>query len=276
MCGRFTLTVDALGPLQVELDAQLVRATQAPPHRRRFNVAPGDWHWILRPARDDRKLVAPREIVEARWGLVNHWSRDERQGFRQINARAETVATRPAFRSAFARRRCVVLTDGFYEWRGPRTKRMPVRFHAPDGGLLLLAGLYESYTPHDERSSGGGTPPVAASPAAPSLAKAEDPSSGAEMPSRTRTFTIITTEANALVRPLHDRMPVIIEPRDLDGWLDGAPAAAGSLLAPSSPTRLRGTPASPRLNRAGVDDPSVLEAPPEEPVLPLVEVDGFD
>jgi len=225
MCGRFTLTVHQLESLAEHLAAQLV-LPEATEYRPRFNVAPGENHWLLRPRRDPSDGM-PREIVGARWGLINHWAKDHRLGYKQINARAETVDSRRAYRDAFARRRCVVLADGFYEWRGPKGKREPIWFHATDRRPLYLAGLYESWARPDTEE-------------------------------RIRTFTIITTEANEVVRPVHDRMPVILAEETLERWLKGEPDKG--LLVPAPEALLVGDPASPRVNKAGNDDPSLLDA----------------
>ena len=226
MCGRFTLTVDNLASLAEQLG---IAATpeQIALHRPRYNVAPGDLCWLVR-SRD-----GARELFQAQWGLVNHWAKDRSVGFKQINARAETLAERPAFRDAFQRRRSVVLADGFYEWRGPRGQREPLWFHAPDRGPIFLAGLHESFT---------------------------DPASG----ERLRTFTIVTTAPNALVRPVHDRMPVIVRPDELDRWLLGDDAA--SVLHPALDDALVASPASPRVNRVEHDDADLLD--PDDPRVP--------
>ena len=93
------------------------------------------WHWIVREEHEER-LAEP-----ARWGLINAWAKDRKRAAQQINARAESLDSRPAYRSAFKSRRCVIPADGFYEWRGPKGHREPLWFHRPDGGLILFAGL---------------------------------------------------------------------------------------------------------------------------------------
>ena len=224
MCGRFTLTVHQMGDVLEQLGA-FVAPEHLASYRPRYNVAPGNMHWILRHAR------GRRELLPASWGLINHWSTDEAVGFKQINARAETLAVRPAYRDAFASRRCVLPADGFYEWRGPRGAREPMWFHRSDGGLLWLAGLYESWT---------------------------DPRSGEVR----KTFTIVTTEANERVRPVHDRMPAIVSVDRLDDWLVGEPRP--DLLTPAPDELLQVRPASPRVNSAEHDDPGLLD--PDDPL----------
>src|SRR5690348_16966481 len=121
MCGRFTLTV----PDFEELATALGVTTAPDPetvalYRPRYNVAPTDTHWILRVKEGERQLLP------ARWGLINSWAKDARDGFKQINARSESARSRSAFREAYAKRRCVVPADGFFEWTGPKTARRPL------------------------------------------------------------------------------------------------------------------------------------------------------
>lgn len=218
MCGRFTLTVHQLGSVAVQLDA-LFDEEHGPHYRARFNVAPGDAHWIVR-MQDGR-----RHLVPAGWGLINHWAKDTSAAFKQINARSETLAQRPAYREAYRARRCVVPADGFYEWRGPRKAREPVWFHSPAGGMLWFAGLYEGW---------------------------RDPQSGEQR----CTFTIITTPANALVRQVHDRMPAILPLERVAAWLAGEESE--TLLSAAAEDVLAMQPASLRVNSAKHDDADLL------------------
>ena len=190
----------------------------------RYNIAPSQQQWIIRMEHEDR------EALRARWGLINHWAKDKKTGFKQINARAETVHQRPVFRDAFKKRRCVVPADGFYEWQGAKGKRMPLRFHRPDGGLLFLAGLYESWQPEP----------------------------GTWEP----TYTIITTEATGLISSVHDRMPVILPEERVDDWLYPKEIDTDklrALLVPAADDLLISTAASPSVNSVKNDDPSLLE-----------------
>jgi len=235
MCGRFTLTIRAFDELERLLDAA-ADPHYAPLYRPRYNIAPTDQHWVVR-ARHER-----RELVPAVWGLVNSWAPDTRGAARQINARAETVATARAFRDAFERRRCVVPADGFYEWTGDKATRRPLWFHPPHSGeLLLFAGLYESWS---------------------------DPADA-----RRLTFTIITTAANGPVSAVHDRMPVILPPEAVDEWLhvptDDArrarqATALRELLLPCPDDRIVPTPVSRRVNAVANDDPACLEQAVDE------------
>jgi putative SOS response-associated peptidase YedK len=166
-------------------------------------------------------------VEEMVWGLVPAWSRDPNIGSKLINARAETLAEKPAFREALRRRRCALLADGFYEWRAKR----PVRFTLADERPFAFAGLWEP-------SAGGGA-----------------------------TCTIVTCEANALVRPVHGRMPVILADEALEPWLattELAPADVARLLQPYDPAAMRARDASTRLNDARYDNADVLQ--PGDPV----------
>lgn len=221
MCGRFTLTRKDSETLAIELGVPVESLLD---YRPRYNVAPTDPHWIVRMQYEDR------ELLPARWGLVNSWAKDRKRAVQQINARRETLDKQPAFRDAFRRRRCVVPADGFFEWLGSKAARQPIWFHRPDNGLLLFAGLYESWRPEPSQWE--------------------------------RTFTIITTDPNAVVEPVHDRMPVILLDEQVDAWLhareDDLDALRG-LLAPAPDDLLVATPVSPRANSVKNDDPGVLE-----------------
>ena len=225
MCGRFTLTVHQLGDVVEQLGAIIDNALLEE-YQARYNVAPGDKHWIL------RSKEARREIIPADWGLINHWSKDPRVAFKQINARAETLSERPAYRDAFRNKRCIVPADGFYEWRGPKGKREPLWFHRPDRSLMLFAGLYDGWM---------------------------DPTTGEVK----KTFTIITTQPNDLVKPIHDRMPAIVDESQIDAWLTGDDPA--KVLGPPPVKAMRMQRASTRVNSADNDDPDCLN--PEQLTL---------
>lgn len=221
MCGRFTLTRREAESLAAELG---VPVESLPDYRPRYNIAPTDTHWIVRLKYEDR------ELLPARWGLVNSWAKEGKRVAQQINVRAETLSTRPAFKAAFSKRHCVVPAAGFFEWVGPKGARQPIWFHRPDGGLLLFAGLYESWQPRPDEWE--------------------------------RTFTIITTDANQVVEPIHDRMPVILPEGKVDEWIYSGHAdadAVQALLSPAADDVLVATPVSPRANSVKNDEPSVLE-----------------
>ena len=220
MCGRFTLTEQDPAQLALELGVE-VKVLAG--YRPRYNIAPTDPHWIVRVKYEDR------ELLPAKWGLVNSWAKDAKRAASQINARSETLESRPAFKTAFAERRCVVPADGFFEWTGPKTVRQPLWFHRPDGGLLLFAGLYEYWQPTPGQWE--------------------------------RTFTIITTDANKLMEPIHDRMPVILVDDAVDAWLLPRQGVTdlGSLLVPASEDTLVATFVSTRASSVKNDDVGVLE-----------------
>ena len=239
MCGRFTLTRRDLSELATSLGAEVIAGGSD--YRPRYNIAPTDQHWILRQKQEQRQLLP------AKWGLVNSWAHDAKGAFKQINARAETALKRPAFRDAFLERRCAVPADGFFEWTGTKEARRPVWYHAPDGALLLFAGLYESW---------------------------RDPQTDAWQ----RSFSILTTSANDVVAPVHDRMPVILAADHVDEWLFVPAQNKQSqaekllpLLQPAAPDVLVATEVSPRVNSVANDDPECLlpagAPPPESPRL---------
>ncbi|MBI3297735.1 MAG: SOS response-associated peptidase [Elusimicrobia bacterium] len=195
----------------------------------RYNIAPGQAAPVV-------LLEGGRRLGLQRWGLVPAWAKDARVGLKLINARAETAAEKPAFRGVFQRRRCLVPADGFYEWRRAGKAKVPVRFTRSDGALFAFAGLWDEWS-----SAEGGT---------------------------LRTFTILTTEANTLVAPVHDRMPVIL-PEAAEGlWLDSSakPHELQELLKPFDAAGMRAADASTRVNSGREDHPGLLV--PDEPLQP--------
>jgi len=194
-------------------------------YRPRYNLAPTQMHYVVRIKFENR------EVLPARWGLVNSWAEDAAMASRNINARSETVETRRTFREAFIERRCVVPADGFFEWTGPKTARQPTWFHREDSNLLLFAGLYERWQPSPSQWE--------------------------------TTFTILTTDANSVLRNYHDRMPVILADRDADDWMDPRapdPLALKKLLVPAPADLLIATPVSPGVNNVDNDSPDLLKA----------------
>ena len=184
----------------------------------RYNVAPMQQVPIVRV-----NAHGDRELVQVRWGLVPRWARDPSIGAKMINARAETVAVKPSFRIAFQRHRCLLPADGFYEWKPrPDGTKQPVRIGMRDGAVFGLAGLYERWlSPEGEPLD---------------------------------TCTILTTDANALLAHLHDRMPVIVPPDAYEAWLDPANPDAAELLAPYAPDAMTYWPVSTRVNAVKNDD----------------------
>ncbi len=178
MCGRFALIApgDSL--------AEQFLLTSVPTLAPRYNIAPTQAVTAVRLSPHSQE----QELTLFRWGLIPSWAKDMKFGARMINARAETVAEKPAFRAAFKRRRCLIPADGFYEWQKLGNKKQPMYIHARDGKLFALAGLWETW-----HSADG---------------------------SLIESCTILTTTPNELMAPIHARMPVIIEPEDYGVWLD--------------------------------------------------------
>ena len=166
-----------------------------------------------------------------RWGLIPGWAKDPSIGHKLINARAETAATKPSFRSAFTKRRCLVPADGYYEWRRAGTARQPWLIAPRDGGLMAFAGLWERWR-------------VSAGAALRGSLAERSPGDTVE------TFTVLTTEANETVRAVHHRMPVILAPEAFEAWLSGADVPLG----PGPENVLKMHPVSPRVNHPRHDD----------------------
>jgi putative SOS response-associated peptidase YedK len=187
MCGRFELhSVFEIIARIFSLGRTTVVLTP------RYNIAPGqDIPLIVEEGRE-------RVLVPGRWGLLPPWAQDAKDGYKMINARGETVAEKPSFRSAFAKHRCLVIADGFYEWKKEGTKKKPVYVRLRSGTPFGFAGLYSDWKAPDGET--------------------------------VRTSTIITTEANGLLAPIHDRMPVIIPPDQYGLWLDPAVQEKDRLL----------------------------------------------
>ncbi len=229
MCGRIVLKAP---PEQVAAEFALAAVPELAP---RHNIAPTEPVATIRL--DDRADgeaaggpdAAPRRCDLLQWGLIPPWSRDPRAGAKMYNARSETVAGKPAFREAFARRRCLVPVDGFYEWQKRGGERRPFYFSAPHGELLALAGLWERW-----EYPGG---QVIAS------------------------CSILTTAANALMRRVHHRMPVILPPAARDAWLATGPDRIDTLralLQPAGEDALRCWPVSTRVNGSGAEGPDLI------------------
>ncbi|HPF36683.1 MAG TPA: SOS response-associated peptidase [Candidatus Krumholzibacteria bacterium] len=228
MCGRFTL---ALSPEDIASLLRLNRELDAELGLEpRWNVAPSQP--VLAAARPEPD-AAP-EPARFRWGLVPSWAETPAVGYRLINARAETVHEKRSFRDAFRRRRCLIPADGFYEWKRMGRRSRPWLFRPKDAPGFCFAGLWERWTP-----PGGGE--------------------------TLHTCAILTTEANALMAPIHDRMPVIVAPRDLDAWWNaevGDPELA-RLLAPIPAESMIAHPVSDRVNDPRVDDAACVEPRPD-------------
>lgn len=227
MCGRFALRA----PLHQLIDQFLFTPGPDLALQPRFNIAPTQPIMALRYGNDD----CQRELAAFHWGLVPSWANDAGMGARLINARSETVAAKPSFREAFRQRRCLVPADGYYEWQKEGRRKQPHFFHRADHQLFAFAGLWESWT---------------------------DPESGHHRESA----TILTRAANRVTRPIHDRMPVILNVEDYDRWLDPALTdqdSLQSLLMSPGPEDLAVDRVSTRVNSPRNDDAGCLEPPRE-------------
>jgi putative SOS response-associated peptidase YedK len=208
MCGRFTLRT----PLSVLAERFLfdLEGASAVP---RFNIAPTQEILAVRQEQGRRRLVS------LHWGLIPPWAKSPKMAYSTINARADTIATKPAFRAAFIKRRCLVLADGYYEWLREGRLKQPYLYEVDGGQPFAFAGLWESW-----RGESG-----------PSL----------------ESCTLITCEANALQAQIHDRMPVILDESDYDTWLDPAlddRETLERLLVPLDAARMTARPVSPEIN----------------------------
>lgn len=233
MCGRYTITApgSVLDGLVDDPRADALRASLRP----RYNVAPTQSAPVV------RRGATGRELAALRWGLVPARARDAAAAARLINARAETVLDRGAFRDSLARQRCLVPADGFFEWRAdPRQprRRRPFFAHLPGRRPFAFAGLWAAWHP-----PGGGP--------------------------RLETFTILTTEPTALLRTIHDRMPLVLRPAEQGLWLEGGAGEVAAWLAelpPREGIELEVEPVSTRVNSVAEDDAALLDrVPGDEP-----------
>lgn len=225
MCGRAKLVV----PFRTL--AAWLRAEPEDPSvyeaRPRFNIAPTQLHAVVRQGEQGRQLAL------LRWGLVPSWAKDLTIGARMINARSEEADQKPSFRAAFKRRRCAVIVDGFYEWKGVGSAKQPYLFHLEGDGPFALAGLWERWV-------------------------------SKETGEIVDTCTVLTTEARFVVRDYHVRMPVVLSESELDRWLDPALTdvpTLKALLGSSASEALVAHPVSKLVNSPRNDGPEVL-APP--------------
>ena len=195
MCGRFTMAIDS-----EDLRTELALGQMPPDWEKRYNIA---------PSQDVATVPDPdnRDVVWMRWGLVPFWAKDPSIGNKMINARAETVAEKPSFRNSFKNKRCLILANGFYEWRKSGGQSIPFYFQLKGGEPFAFAGLWD-----DWENKG-----VSSMPGLPGLT----------------TCTLITTSANEDVRAVHPRMPVVLTKETMWDWLEeDDPKALESLLRP--------------------------------------------
>jgi putative SOS response-associated peptidase YedK len=223
MCGRYLLKTPS-GELKL-----VFGFVEHPNLAARYNIAPTQEVPVVRQRREP---AGERTLQNLRWGLVPGWAKDLRIGAQLINLRAETVTTR--FAETFRRRRCLVPADGFYEWRGEGKSKQPFLITRRDDAPFAFAGLWERWTRKENAGEG---------------------------PAIVDSFGIVTTDANALLRPLHERMPVILPEASYAPWLDpaAAPEALAPLLVPAPDALLRYVPVGPRVNNWREDDAGLIE-----------------
>ncbi len=226
MCGRFVSTT----PLTNLAEQLLVDEVRTDDDRPNWNVTPRAPIPIVASTADHVRV-----LDRVRWGLVPSWAKDLKIGDRQINARAETLRERPAYRHAFKKKRCLIPVDGFYEWQvvaGQKAKQ-PVFIHRPGGELVVFAGLYEMWKDKSDAD-------------APWI----------------RTCAIVTTAANETIAPVHNRMPVVLPAQHHDTWLDpdnDDVDALSELLVPAPESLLQWYAISTAVNRPANNSPELLE-----------------
>jgi putative SOS response-associated peptidase YedK len=225
MCGRYTL---AATPQEIMDEFGLIE----PPfsdHAPRYNIAPTQAVLAVVSSRDGLKAGL------LRWGLIPSWAKDASAGNRMINARAETLPEKPSFRDLVGRRPCLIIADGFYEWKRDGKRKTPMHIRLRSGRPFAMAGLWDRWIPPE------GGPPV-------------------------HSCTILTTEPNDLIRPIHDRMPVILPPSVRELWLGkGALPDLESLLVPYAADDLEAYSVSPAVNSVANDGPELIEGVAETP-----------
>lgn len=241
MCGRYTST-STVADLASVFEVDEVRTEEMEP---RYNVAPTLPVYAVALTKAKEEGKGPhRALGTFRWGLVPSWAKDLSVGNRMINARAEGIAEKPAFKRAFARRRCLIPADAFYEWErrtgrdGRPAGKLPYAFRRRDGRPMALAGIWEVWR----------------DPADPDA----DP---------VRSCAIVTTTANSLMAPIHDRMPVILESGDWARWLDPATdlSVIDALMKPAADDLLEAYPVSSLVNKATNEGPHLLDRLPDPP-----------
>ena len=219
MCGRFTRK-ENFQHLVEQLGLKVL-----PPLSPRYNIAPSQLVACVRTNLESRQC----ECVELQWGLVPSWAKDSNIGNKLINARGETVAEKPAFRKAFKQQRCLVLADGFYEWKQEGKTKQPYYVRFKDQRLFVFAGLWERWEKNEE-----------------------DP---------LETCTLITTAPNAVMEPIHHRMPVILNSKDYADWLDPSLQAierVNVLLRPYPPEKMEAYAVSQLVNNPRNDRPECV------------------
>ncbi|MDZ4763864.1 MAG: SOS response-associated peptidase [Chloroflexota bacterium] len=208
--------------VEPDLLQQTFQLASLPAVAPRYNIAPTQYLPVI-------TNDAPHDLTVLRWGLIPSWSKDASSASKMINARSETAADKPAFRAAFKRRRCIIPASGFFEWQAREDGKTPMFIHLKSAPLFGLAGLWEIW--HSAQ--------------------------GDEM----RTLTILTTEANTFMQPIHDRMPVILDPADYALWLQSGDVPADplrALMRPYDPSDMAAYEVSKLVNRPTMDGSDVI------------------
>lgn len=223
MCGRFTIAIES-----DDLQTALALGQMPEDWRKRYNIAPGQ---LIPTVPDPEK----RDVVMMKWGLVPYWAKDPSIGYKMINARAETVLEKPSYKNSFKHKRCLILADGFYEWADSGTKNsQPWYFSLRDGTPFAFAGLWDDWEPKS----------VSATPGLAGLT----------------TCTIITTNANTTISPVHPRMPVMLLGDETHAWLEsGKQTELISLLKPADPKLMQAWPVSREVNTPVQDSPELIQ-----------------
>jgi putative SOS response-associated peptidase YedK len=249
MCGRYASSRRPEDLVEeFEIDKVEVKETLTPD----YNVAPTKQVYavVQRPQDKDREdAPSQRQLRTVKWGLIPFWAKDPAIGSKMINARMETVHEKPAFRRAFAARRCLLPADGYYEWYATEQKtktgkplKQPFFIHPADGSVMAMAGLYEIW---------------------------RDPTRDEDAPDRfVWTCTVLTTTAEDAVGHIHDRMPLLVEPERYAAWLDPSASDAEELkklLVPAAPGRLEAYPVSTEVNNVRNNGPELVDALETEP-----------
>ena len=218
MCGRYTYFPREFSDLRLTWNVDEVFDSKP-----RYNIAPTQEAPVI------VKSAGKRNLELFRWGLIPWWAKDPTIGNRMINARAETLAEKPAFKDLLGKRRCLVLADGFFEWRKEGKSKVPMRFKLKSGEPFAFAGLWDTWKQPDGNLL--------------------------------RTYTIVTTEPNDVLRPIHNRMPAMLSNEDALKWLavDDKVAHALTLLKPYPPEKMEGYDVSPLVSNPQNDSPECIQ-----------------
>lgn len=219
MCGRYTLTAE-IDQVKTRFRITTVTVDYQP----RYNIAPGQ---MVATVIED---AGERRLGQLRWGLVPFWAKDEKLAFKMINARAETVHEKPAYKHAFQRKRCIIPADGFYEWKTTSDCKQPMRITLKSEEIFGMAGLFDTWAAPDGR--------------------------------KVHTCTILTTKPNELIADIHDRMPVILRPEDEDIWLNRDAYHQDLLLSLCQPypaEEMRAYPVSKMVGNVKYDQPDCIQ-----------------